>query len=137
MSQTTERTCFSCSCSTCHPRQYAYKDNDKAVAGAVLVTTLAGIEDRASFVCTTQLLCIIPDLFPATLLTRLPNNGIRLHIVLGEDLDFGTLVAERRGERRCLRVRHDGLRGSIYDTCELTNSNSAAQVRHDRMKEAK
>lgn len=55
---------------------------------AVLVTTIAGVKDRASFICTTQLLSVVSDFFPATLLARLPDRGIRLHIVLGEGLQL-------------------------------------------------
>jgi hypothetical protein len=73
----------------------------------VLVTAVALIEDCGAFVCTTQLLGVVADLLATALLAGKIDDTGRVHVILGNGLNFGSLCAQGRGKRSRLGVRND------------------------------
>lgn len=79
----------------------------------ILVSTFADVKDSGAFVSTSQLLRVETDFFTAALLARLIDDGVRLHVLLGDGLHLGSLRTQRRG--KCVRfgASHDRLGRSI------------------------
>lgn len=55
------------------------------------MSTLALIENGRTFIGTAQLQCVEANLFPATLLASVGNDGMLLHICVVDGLHFGAL----------------------------------------------
>lgn len=82
-----------------------------------LVTTIALIENCRSFIGTSQLLLVVPDLLPAALLACMLDDARGLNFVVVDGLHFGSLRAQSRGKRGGLRSRDDRLGGGV---CHIT-----------------
>lgn len=85
----------------------------------ILVSANAGVEDRASFVCTTQLDTGVEHLFPSTFFTCSLGDGFRLSVFSCQGLHCGSLRAEGGGEGIRFRFRDDSLRNDICRGNEL------------------
>lgn len=79
----------------------------------ILVTANTGVEDRASFICTTQLDTRVEHLLPSTSFTCPLGNGFGLSILGSQGLHCGSLRAESGGESIRFRFRNDSLRDNI------------------------
>lgn len=81
------------------------------------VSAVALVKDSGPFISTTELLCVVADLFPAALFASLCNDAGRLHVCVGNGLHFGPLRAQSR--RKCcgLGMCHNRLGRSIFARC--------------------
>lgn len=94
--------------------EQANKDVEESVVGVPLVTAaLAGVEDGAAFVCTTQLLGVISHFFLSAFFARMSDDCRSLHVFLCERLYFGSLGAEGRWESARFGVCHNDLGGGV------------------------
>lgn len=78
------------------------------------VSAFTFVEDSGALVRAAQLLCVVANLLPTTLTTRLIDDGMSLHIVLGDGLHLGALRTQGRGERSRLRMGYDNLGRCVF-----------------------
>lgn len=58
------------------------------------MSTLALVKDCRAFIGTAQLLCIEAHFLPSALFAGLSDNGMCLHIFIGDSLHLGAFAAE-------------------------------------------
>jgi len=66
-----------------------------SVVGIPFVTAVALVEDSTSFICASQLLCVVSHFLSSAFLAWMIDDAARLNVLFGYGLDLGSLCAQR------------------------------------------
>ena len=79
-----------------------------------LVAAITGVENRATFICTSQLRCCVSDFLPSAFWTCHLDDRSIFHIPSFNLLNSRSFLSQERREGRRLCLRCDRLGGSVY-----------------------